>query len=190
MRTAVSFTFGRIGTDLVARCKQKEMQNFLKKTGCYLGYGLHCCYTEYMNTTTSNYGKGWESNSRSTSATSPTIRNRVAYAVLLQAQAKGHADISQGMAQCALCGEWERMANIEMGHIVPASTDMGWCHPMNLLPMCAECNGELGDEDPTVSYVLKYDTRNLWEGTLPVLPEGVKNIKKIGPVIRDKWNTK
>lgn len=102
---------------------------------------------------------------------SSTVR-RIRATVLGLAALTGHSD-GKTWATCMACGENSVVGGapsavdtFNMGHVLADAQGGGFC-PCNLVPLCRQCNAEMGDD--TLTDVVPnpyYDNRAMWDGVL------------------------
>jgi hypothetical protein len=105
---------------------------------------------------------------RPSSATARKIRATV----LGLAALTGHSD-GATWATCMACGENcvvggapSARDTFNMGHVLADANGGGYC-PCNLVPLCRQCNEEMGDDTLTdVVPMPYYDNREMWDGVL------------------------
>jgi hypothetical protein len=102
-------------------------------------------------------------------AVNARIRRQILATVLYLASLTGHSD-GVTWATCVGCGERANvggtpraMDTFNLGH-VQADAQCGTYCPCNLLPLCRQCNADMGDETLTDVLVPVYDNRMMWDG--------------------------
>jgi hypothetical protein len=99
------------------------------------------------------------------------IRRQVLATVLYLASLTGHSDgvtyaVCVGCGQDAHVGGTPRaMDTFNLGHVLADAEGGKYC-PCNLLPLCRQCNADMGKETLTDVLVPVYDNRSEWDGTL------------------------
>lgn len=117
-----------------------------------------------MNATTAHHCR--YSNEKAANA---RVRRQILATVLYLASLTGHSDGST-WAACVGCGERamvggtpRAMDTFNLGH-VKADAECGSYCPCNLLPLCRQCNADMGKETLTDVLVPVYDNRDAWDG--------------------------
>jgi len=103
--------------------------------------------------------------------TSSIIQRRIRTTVLALAALTGHSDGATWVV-CVACGERATvggsptaMDTFNMGHVVADANGGGYC-PCNLLPLCRQCNADMGDDTLTDVLTPHYDNRSIWNGEM------------------------
>ena len=104
-------------------------------------------------------------------AVNARVRRQTLATVLMLASLTGHSD-GVTWAACVGCGERANvggtpraMDTFNLGH-VQADAEGGMYCPCNLLPLCRQCNADMGKETLTDVLIPVYDNRGCWDGKL------------------------
>lgn len=104
-------------------------------------------------------------------AVNARIRRQTLTTVLMLAMVSGDSD-GVTWANCVGCGERAHvggtpraMDTFNLGHVL-ADAEGGMYCPCNLLPLCRQCNADMGKETLTDVLVPVYDNRDAWDGKL------------------------
>jgi hypothetical protein len=104
-------------------------------------------------------------------AVNARIRRQTLTTVLMLAMVSGDSD-GVTWANCVGCGERAHvggtpraMDTFNLGHVL-ADAEGGMYCPCNLLPLCRQCNADMGKETLTDVLVPVYDNRGAWDGKL------------------------
>ncbi|QMP84154.1 HNH endonuclease [Streptomyces phage Coruscant] len=107
--------------------------------------------------------------------TGSRTQRRIRATVLALAALTGHSDGATWVV-CVACGERavvggapSAMDTFNMGHVVADACGGGYC-PCNLLPLCRQCNADMGDDTLTDVLTPHYDNRSIWNGELSADP--------------------
>lgn len=103
---------------------------------------------------------------------SSSTARKIRATVLGLAALTGHSD-GKTWATCMACGENcvvngapSAKDTFNMGHVLADANGGGFC-PCNLVPLCRQCNEEMGDDTLTDVVPLPYyDNRSMWDGVL------------------------
>lgn len=107
--------------------------------------------------------------------TGSKVQRQIRATVLALAALTGHSDgatwvVCVGCAQRAIVGGApSSMDTFNMGHVVADACGGGFC-PCNLLPLCRQCNADMGEATLTDVLVPHYDNRSMWDGKLSLDP--------------------
>ena len=125
-------------------------------------------------------------------AVSSRIRRQILSTVLYLASLTGHSD-GVTWATCVGCGERAHvggtpraMDTFNLGHVL-ADAEGGMYCPCNLLPLCRECNADMGKETLTDVLIPVYDNRECWNGKFMADP-GTVAAKPESNRGRARWN--
>lgn len=98
-------------------------------------------------------------------------KRRILATVLHLASLTGNSD-GATWADCVGCGERatvggnpRAMDTFNLGHVLADAEGGTYC-PCNLLPLCRQCNADMGKETLTDVLVPTYDNRTEWDGEL------------------------
>jgi hypothetical protein len=104
-------------------------------------------------------------------AVNSRVRRSTLATVLMLAMVSGDSD-GATWANCVGCGQRANvggtpraMDTFNLGH-VQADAEGGMYCPCNLLPLCRQCNADMGKETLTDVLVPMYDNRSMWNGKL------------------------
>lgn len=104
-------------------------------------------------------------------AVNSRVRRSTLATVLMLAMVSGDSD-GATWANCVGCGQRANvggtpraMDTFNLGH-VQADAEGGMYCPCNLLPLCRQCNADMGKETLTDVLVPMYDNRSMWDGKL------------------------
>jgi hypothetical protein len=122
-----------------------------------------------MNTTTAT--QTHRCTYREEKATNARSRRQILATVLYLASLTGHSD-GATWADCVGCGERAHvggtpraMDTFNLGHVL-ADAEGGMYCPCNMLPLCRQCNADMGKETLTDVLIPVYDNRECWDGKL------------------------
>lgn len=129
---------------------------------------------------------------REEKATNARARRQILATVLFLASLTGHSD-GATWATCVGCGERAHvggtpraMDTFNLGHVV-ADAEGGMYCPCNMVPLCRQCNADMGKETLTDVLIPVYDNRELWDGKLLSDP-GVTAAAPMESRGRARWN--
>ncbi|AXH67221.1 HNH endonuclease [Streptomyces phage Wofford] len=98
-------------------------------------------------------------------------RRQLLATVLMLASLTGHSD-GETYAVCVGCGENayvggnpRNMDTLNLGHVLADANGGTYC-VANMLPLCRQCNEDMGKESLTDVLVPLYDNRSMWNGKL------------------------
>lgn len=103
--------------------------------------------------------------------TNARVRRQVLATVLYLASLTGHSD-GATYADCVGCGERAHVGRapraldaFNLGHVHSDAEGGMWC-VCNFLPLCRQCNVDMGKEHMMDVLVPIYDNRDMWDGKL------------------------
>ncbi len=106
-------------------------------------------------------------------------RRQMVATILYLASLTGHSD-GKTYAVCVGCGERayldrspRAMDAFNMGHVQSDATGGTYC-VANMLPLCRQCNADMGSDHMMDVLIPLYDNRDMWDGKLLRDPGMVK----------------
>lgn len=122
-------------------------------------------------TQTATHNDGRTCTYASEKGTNARVRRQVLATVLYLASLTGHSD-GATYADCVGCGERayvggtpRAMDTFNLGHVHSDAEGGMWC-VCNFLPLCRQCNMDMGKEHMMDVLTPLYDNRDMWDGKL------------------------